>query len=81
MRHIDQKAIKLVLERRVTVRWQSDDGLAASGKVDGDTDTYTASFNPEDKTCTCPAGANHRLCSHVRALELEVQRQVEGVAV
>lgn len=81
MKQIEEKALKLVMEGRVTVRHIAQDALSGSGLVDGDTDTYQVSFDPSGRICTCPAGSNHRPCSHGIALELEVSRQLEGVAV
>lgn len=78
---IEQKAIRLVMERRVYLRHIADDRQSASGTVDGDTDTYQASFDPSGRICTCPAGANHRRCSHGLALELEAARIVDGATV
>ena len=68
----DQKAIRLVKDGRVHVRWTETHGIAAAGSVDGDTDTYSVSFSPAGRICTCPAGSNHRSCSHGIALELAV---------
>lgn len=79
MRHVDAKAVKLVTDSCVTVTWSNGD--AASGIVDGYTDTYQVSYSPAGRICTCPAGINHRTCSHSIALELEVLRQSEGVKV
>lgn len=76
MKPIEEKAIRLVMENRVTVRHIAEDSRSGSGTVDGDTDTYRVSFDPSGRICTCPAGANHRPCSHGLALELEVQRRV-----
>lgn len=72
MKTIEEKAMRLVLEGRVSVVWASDDGAAGQGIVDGDTSTYQVSYSPEGRVCTCPAGANHRNCSHGIALELAV---------
>jgi len=72
MKPYEEKAIRLVEAGRVHVRWESPDGVAAQGLVDGDTDTYLCSFSPEGYVCTCPAGAAHRHCSHSLALELAV---------
>lgn len=72
MKPTEEKAIKLVKEGRCHVRWVNSDGTAASGRVDGDHDTYQVSFDPTGRICTCPAGANHRTCSHGLALELRV---------
>lgn len=81
MRAVDAKAVRMVLEHRVTVVWEAPDGLSARGTVDGDHDTYQASFDPLGRICTCPAGSNHRGCSHAVALELEVARSREGLTV
>ena len=70
MKSIEEKAMRMVLDGRVSVVWQSAEGEAAQGFVDGDTSTYRVSFSPEGRICTCPAGANHRNCSHGIALEL-----------
>lgn len=67
------------MEKRVTVK--RADGPTGRGVVDGYHDTYQVSYDPEGGVCTCPAGQNHRRCSHVVALELEVARQAESVAV
>jgi hypothetical protein len=69
---IGEKALRLVKERRVHIRWIEPRGIAAAGTVDGDNDTYLVSFSPAGRICTCPAGANHRDCSHALALELRV---------
>ena len=79
MKPIEEKAVKLVMERRVTIRWHND--VAADGLVDGDTDTYRCSFSPAGRVCTCEAGSHYRDCSHALALELEVMRISEGVMV
>lgn len=79
VKFVDQKAVRIVTERRVTVLWASPDGVAAQGTVDGDTDTYSVSYSPEGRVCTCPAGRNHRDCSHGIALELEVGAKKAGV--
>lgn len=81
MKPIESKAIRIVLEGRAHIQWHNDDYTAASGLVDGDTDTYQVSFSPEGRICTCPAGANHRDCSHGIALTLEAKRLQEGVKV
>ena len=81
MKPSEEKAVKLVLEKRVTIKYASLDGLAAQGSVDGYNDVYEASYSPAGYVCTCPAGQNHRVCSHARALELEVHRRLERVAV
>lgn len=72
MKHTEEKAIRLVIENRVSVTWVNDARDAAQGVIDGDTDTYHASYSPVGKVCSCPAGANHRVCSHAIALELAV---------
>lgn len=79
MKAIEEKAIRLIMEGRVTVTWSGDG--AGQGLVDGDTDTYQVSYSPAGKVCTCPAGFNHRACSHAIALELEVERRKEGISV
>lgn len=79
MKLVEEKAVKLVLERKVTITWQSGD--AAQGTVDGHHGTYQVSYSPAGRICTCPAGANHRVCSHGLALELAVQAQRERVEV
>lgn len=81
MRSYEEKAVRLVLEGRVTVTWINDDYSAASGTVDGETDTYRVSFSPAGRVCTCQAARHHKDCSHGVALELEVGRQLEKVAV
>ncbi len=75
MRTIEEKAVRLVVDGRVVVRWCNDDATAAMGTVDGDTDTYQVSFSPAGRVCTCPAGAHHRPCSHTVALQLAVVSQ------
>lgn len=72
MKPIEEKAIRLVKEGRVHIRWVNSDGSAAMGTVDGDNDVYSVAFSPEGRICVCPAGANHRTCSHGLALELRV---------
>jgi hypothetical protein len=69
---VETKAIRLVTENRVHVAWVERRGRAAHGTVDGDTDTYSVSFSPAGRICTCPAGSNHQSCSHGIALELKV---------
>lgn len=80
MKPIEQKAIRLVMEERVTLLHIAEDGAYGAGTVDGDLDTYQVSFSPAGRICTCPAGANHRPCSHGIALELEAARR-ESVGV
>jgi hypothetical protein len=72
MKEIERKARRLIDQSRVHIRWIEPQGIAAAGTVDGDTDTYSCSFSPAGRICTCPAGANHRDCSHALALELRV---------
>lgn len=74
MRPRDEKAIRLVLDGRVTITWRNDE--AASGIVDGDTDTYRVSYSPAGRICTCPAG-QYRDCSHSLALELAVMKEAD----
>jgi hypothetical protein len=69
---LEEKALRLVSEGRVHVTWIESRGVAATGKVDGDNDTYSVAFSPAGGICTCPAGAHHRRCSHAIALELRV---------
>lgn len=73
MRAVETKAVRLVLDKRVEITWQSEDGQAANGTVEGDTGTYQAAFSPAGYICTCPAGTHHRPCSHALAVELEVR--------
>jgi hypothetical protein len=73
MTPLEVKAIKLVMESKVTVTWVNEEGTAASGTVDGHHGSYQCSYSPAGRICTCPAGANHRRCSHAIALELAVQ--------
>lgn len=70
MKPVDAKALRLVLDDRVSITWSSEG--AATGLVDGFTDTYQVSYSPAGRVCTCPAGVHHRKCSHVTALELAV---------
>lgn len=70
MKHTDEKALRLVLDDRVNITWNTEG--AATGLVDGYTDTYQVSYSPEAELCTCPAGVHHRRCSHVTALRLAV---------
>ena len=79
LKPIEEKAVRLVLENRVHIRWRNDDHSAGSGVVEGDTDTYTASFDPTGRTCSCPAGSNRRGCSHGIALELAVKKEADDV--
>lgn len=67
---LEAKALRLVTDGRVHVRWVESQGMAAVGMVDGDHDSYQVAFSPEGGVCTCPAGVNHRRCSHILALEL-----------
>lgn len=67
MRPIEEKAVRLVRDGRVTVKWTN--GEAGHGVVDGDHDTYHCSYSPEGRVCTCPSV---RDCSHALALELAV---------
>jgi hypothetical protein len=70
MKPLDEKAIRMVENGRVTVTWTGDE--AGAGTVDGDTDTYQVQFSPAGYVCTCEAGRHHRVCSHAIALELAV---------
>ena len=71
MNPVDAKAIRLVEEERVTITWST--GIeAGQGVVDGDTNTYQASYSPAGYVCTCKAGQNHKTCSHAIAVELAV---------
>lgn len=79
MRDIEAKAMRLVMDRRVHIQWRGDD--AASGIVDGDTDTYQVSYSPANYVCTCPAGQHYRKCSHSLALELAMAAEREGIVV
>ena len=69
---VEAKAVRLVAEGRVHIRWVERKGRAGDGLVDGDHDTYLCSFSPAGRICTCPAGVSHRGCSHAMALELRV---------
>ncbi len=78
MKHIDEKAIRMVEDGRVTVTWKWYGETighveAAAGTVDGDTDTYQVQFSPAGRICTCEAGQHHRVCSHAIALALAVE--------
>lgn len=79
---VEEKAVTLVLEGRVTITWRTGSwltgDLAGSGVVDGTTATYQASFSPAGRICTCPAGQNHRVCSHALALELAVTAEEDS---
>ncbi len=70
MSPIEEKAIRMVEDGKVTITWTGDG--AAAGTVDGHTDTYQVSFSPAGRICTCEAGRHHRVCSHAIALELAV---------
>jgi hypothetical protein len=72
LKPVEEKALRLITEKRVHVQWTNSDGIAGAGIVDGDTDTWLCSFSPAGRICTCPAGANHQRCSHALALELTV---------
>ena len=70
MKPYEEKAIRLVAEKRVHVLWANAD--AGHGLVDGDTHTYRCSYSPEGYVCTCPAG-RYRNCSHALALRLMIE--------
>jgi hypothetical protein len=72
LRPIEEKAVRLVAENRVRVRWIDSRGVAAAGQVDGDHGTYSVSYSPVGRICTCEAGQTFRDCSHGIALELMV---------
>lgn len=79
----DQKAIRLVLDGKVSVTWRSEslrDGVpeAAHGKVEGDHNTYEVSYSPAGRVCGCLAAMNGRDCSHGLALELAVLREADA---
>lgn len=61
---IEDKAMRLIRERRVTVTYRTDDILA--GRVQGDTGTYDVVIDPETERCGCPSW---RRCSHIIALD------------
>lgn len=69
---LEAKAVRLVADNRVRVRWIEARGLAGDGTVEGDHGTYAVSFSPGGRVCTCPAGVNLARCSHSLALELRV---------
>jgi hypothetical protein len=76
MRHLDEKAIRLVESEKVVITWRHGTE-AATGTVDGETDTYQVAYSPEGRVCTCVAATHHRVCSHVVALELAVLWEAE----
>lgn len=78
MSYIEEKALRLVADGRVTIKWRSGDYAAGHGTVDGDHDTYHCSFSPEGRVCTCPSV---RDCSHALALELAVAWQQFEIGV
>ena len=71
MQSLDEKAIRMVENGKVTVTWTGDD--AAAGVVDGETGTYQTQYSPAGRVCTCEAGQHHQVCSHAIALELAVE--------
>ncbi len=77
MKHIDEKAIRMVEDGKVTITWKWYDEPfkvgAAAGVVDGETGTYQVSFSPAGRICTCEAGRHHQVCSHAIALEYAVE--------
>jgi hypothetical protein len=81
MTPLEVKAMRLVLDNKVVVGWVNPDGTAASGTVDGHHGTYQCSYSPAGRICTCPAGANHRKCSHAVALELAVAYDRDPVSI
>lgn len=79
MNTTEEKAIRLVEGGRVVITWRH--GLiAATGTVDGETDTYQVAYSPEGRVCTCTAAAHHKVCSHGIALELAVLWEAECVS-
>ncbi len=66
------KAIRLVLEERVAVTFQTADVVA--GDVQGDTGGYRVSIDPDGPHCDCLYGREHGgRHSHTIALELAVE--------
>lgn len=79
MKPSDKKAIRLVREGRVVIRWRSPsetNGVpdAAQGVVQGDHGVYKVSYSPKGRVCECPATVD---CSHAKALELSVLREAD----
>ena len=72
------KAIRLVLENRVTVSYRTDDVLA--GDVAGDTGTYRCTIDPDGPHCDCRFGTEHG-GRHSHTIALELAEAYEGVLV
>ena len=65
------KALWFQTEGRIRILTHTDDLIRAS--VDGIHATYLVCVDPEGWSCTCPAGQNHKTCSHAEAVALEIQ--------
>jgi hypothetical protein len=79
LREIEKKAIRLIVEERVTLLNETPGEVR--GQVEGDTGNYQVlwSLDPEACMCQCPANREgHRRCSHLLAVELaHAQRESE----
>lgn len=73
------KAVRIVLEGRVTIGEHTDDITTAT--VEGDTGTYTVILDPGGSACDCPAGEHGMTCSHILATLLEIERRAKGVDI
>lgn len=65
---VNDKALRLLKQRRVHLGTYGSDYLV--GTVLGDTGLRHVYVDPDGPRCDCPAGENHRLCSHVVAVTL-----------
>lgn len=80
----DRKAVRLVVENRVTVTTATFDTdgavTTAAGTVRGDTGTYLVAISPEGVDCSCTYGqTRHTSHSHDQALRLAAQHQKENL--
>lgn len=72
----ETKAIEIVREGRVQIDHMGD--LVITATVEGVTDTYKVTLDPEGDHCSCPASTlGHFRCSHIIATELDVYRRKE----
>lgn len=73
----EQKALRYISERRLTISRVDVDGLVLA-VCRGDDGVYTLGWDPEGRGrwgCTCEASRDfHRECSHLVALKMIVSR-------
>lgn len=65
------KALWFQTEGRIRILTHTDDLIVA--EVEGINGLYVVTVDPEGWSCTCPAGVNHKTCSHAEAVALEIQ--------